>query len=539
MAFYVPSNTGLSWSTFAVGQYTSWVTHSAVTTNPTASGGGWVTASQLPGATDDVFLFGRSIILDTASINVQSIRSTATGSVTSLGGQISSTQLSHVITASSGIYQGNLTQTMFLFSSATAVNITASILDCSSQTFAAYGLQFNAAGCNASCIFGQVKSGTNGTGWTILLNAGTQTLTLNSDLVTSAASCVYLNSNTQTVRVIGNVTGSGVSAISTSAGNTLNIIVTGSITTTGTAAAISHTGNATTVGSIAVLGNVNAGSSATNGGGISSTTNLSSITITGNVNGGPTSTGITHTGTGNITVTGTVTAGSGAPGIITSQAATLVTVNGKIVNTNGYVGVVSQRLILTASATQAAQWVYQDPLNNNVTFGITAATANPPAVQFVRRGVLNYTPGGLAGTFDVPAIYDVRNTVTYDTGSQGAMVVPSYLDVRTGQNVDSGSGALIMPTEAQVQSGVTFDSGSSKTGSYDGIAAFWGYSTASMTAGSIGGLITQSIDVRIGTITGSIVAELDKTSSISNTIRRIQNAATIHTTGDQISSYNT
>jgi uncharacterized spore protein YtfJ len=245
-----------------------------------------------------------------------------------------------------------------------------------------------------------------------------------------------------------------------------------------------------------------------------------------------------NTTTSSLTITGTVIAGTNAPGIVSTNAAALVTINGKIVNTNGYLGVLSQRLILTASATQAAQWVYQDSTNNNVTFGTSAGSANYPDVSFVRAGVDNGSGIG-TGTFVVPAPSNVRNTITYDTSSNGTMVVPSYLDVRSGVPVDSGSGAIIMPIETQVQFGVTFDSGSSKSGSYDGVSAFWGYSTASMSVGSIGALITQSLDVRVGTITGSLVAELDNTASISNTVRRIQNAATVQTTGDQLSSYNT
>jgi hypothetical protein len=249
-----------------------------------------------------------------------------------------------------------------------------------------------------------------------------------------------------------------------------------------------------------------------------------------------------NTTTSSLTITGTVTAGNNAPGIISTNASSLVTVYGSIVNTNGMLGVLSQRLILSASAAAGTpSWTWQDTTNNNVTFSPSTANITYPNPAAVRVGASGQTSTGTSnGTLIVPEESNVREGVSYDNATKtGTMRVPSHLDVRQGVAVDSGSGAIIMPTAAQVQSGITFDSGSSKTGTYDGIAAFWGYSTASMSAGSIGALITQSLDVRIGTITGSLVAELDNTGSQSNTVRRMQNAATIQTTGDQLSSYNT
>ena len=528
MSFFVPSNTGLTWNAT-----TSWLSSSAAT-SPTT----WATASTLPGPTDDVFLYGRNITLDVTNINIQSLRNTTSGSISTSGGSatFSSANSGYTISASNGFHVA-----------------TSSLLvtGTTSQTINISGSQFNGSAINGAFYGIQPSANT--------------TLNISADITGSVSitgPTIYVSNTGCTFKIQGNILciQGGYSIYFAAGFNTLSI--TGSVRTTATQQAIFFN-NTNLAGIVNILGNIDAPTST--GAAINIGPN-GGITINGNVAGGTLASAITFTNssatlgitiTGNvtagsgvvpaisntiavpITVTGTVTAGNNAPGITSTAAASLVTINGKIINTNGYMGVVSQRLVLTASAAQSAQWVYQDPTNNNVTFQTATSTANPPAKEFVRSGVAVSNQGGAdIGTFIVPGPQNVRNAISYDTSS-GNMVVPSYLDVRSGVAVDSGSGAIIMPVADQVQSGVTYDTNNSTTGAYDGIAAFWAYPTSSMSAGSIGALITQSLDVRIGTITGSIVAELDRTNTTSPTIQRLQNAATVQTTGDQLSSYNT
>ena len=550
----------MSWFAANVtGPWTAIATWISSSTNSGATTGSapWAAATTIPQPGDIVFLNGKTVTLpgQDYAVNVEGI-SAETGSSNTfgatnvvVGGNIQGAAAgtwTYQITASQGIIAGTVTANSLpmIGTGATGqtINVSASKIDGTKYTTTAQG------------VFDGSKTNT------------TYNIVCDSIVGPGATNTAvfYLSTGATTLNIRSSITGSSVTTgapIWISSTGTSNITITGSLKATNTGQVIYYN-NTNLGGSINILGNIDASTST--GAAINIGPN-GGITINGNVAGGTLASAITFTNssatlgitiTGNvtagsgvvpaisntiavpITVTGTVTAGNNTPGIISTNAAGIVTVNGKIVNTNGYLGVLSQRLILTASATQAAQWVYQDSTNNNVTFGTSAGSANYPNVSFVRAGVDNGSGVG-AGTFVVPAPSNVRNTITYDTSSNGTMIVPSYLDVRAGVPVDSGSGAIIMPVESQVQSGVTFDSGSSKTGTYDGVAAFWGYSTASMSAGSIGALITQSLDVRIGTITGSLVAELDNTASASNTVRRIQNAATVQTTGDQLSSYNT
>lgn len=533
MSFFVPSNTGLTWNAT-----NSWLSSSTATAPST-----WATASTLPGSIDDVFLFGRNMTLDVTNINVQSLRNTTTGSISTSGGTLtfSSASITYTVTASNGLYaQGTLLANGV---AGQTINIT--------------GSQLNGLAIAGSSYL--INPLSNTTLNIIAENVGSGN---------AVGPVIYVTATGNNIYLTGNQTGSTGAAIyiGLASANTCNIYITGSIQSRGSTNAISYTNTA--LGTLSILGNVNGstgaapsignGTATTNGGPgtaliINGNVNASNtaeairisslvtptVTITGDVTGNSIYPAITYGVANNVTVTGTVTAGSSAPGIISTAAGALVTVFGKIVNVNGFQGVQSQRLILSSSATQNMAWTWQDPAGNNITYSPSTANITVPPAGAVRNEVATGTVG-INGTLIVPADSDVKEGVQYDNGTKtGKMRVPSYLDVRATVAVDSGSGAIIMPTEAQVQSGVTFDSGSSKTGTYDGVAAFWGYSTASMTPGSIGGLITQSLDVRIGTITGSLISELDNTATTSNTVRRMQNAATVSTTGDQLSSYNT
>lgn len=454
----------------------TWVSTSAMPPNALGNTSSWGVATALPGANDIVLFNGKTVTYDT-TINVNRISSVVSGS--DYGSPLTNVLSGGVITPSATV---TITASNGIYLGHVGSSPQAWFMTLTSANVV--NITASVIDQSASQQYGIYLSSTGAT-----LNVTASSIIGNSSVTSTNTGAILLGNFAATLRVQSNITGSNSPAIQT----------TGTTAANGT---YIINGNVTTIGQ---------------------------------------SPGIFSTSPITITVNGNVTAGSISPGIASTTAAGLITVNGSIVNVNGFQGVQSQRLILSSSSATAMSWTWQDPAGNNITYSPSTANITYPDPAAVRSGSTGTTSTGTGdGTLVVPADTDVKESVQYDNGTKtGKMRVPSYLDVRATVAVDSGSGAIIMPTEAQVQSGVTFDSGSSKTGTYDGVAAFWGYSTASMTAGSIGGLITQSLDVRIGTITGSLISELDNTGSSSNTIRRMQNAATVHTTGDQLSSYNT
>jgi hypothetical protein len=189
----------------------------------------------------------------------------------------------------------------------------------------------------------------------------------------------------------------------------------------------------------------------------------------------------------------------------------------------------------------------QNLAGSNVSLAASSYPAGTfPNANNVRLGTDN--GNGSTGTVQIPNRNDVRFGVSVDDGSgnttTGLMVVPSPNDVRKNIFVNTASisgvqatGSMIVPTVSQVRLGVLVDSGS---GTFQGISDFWNFLTSSITTpGSIGALITSSLNVKAGSITGSFIAELDNTSSTSPTVKRLQNSSTVQTTGDQLSSYNT
>ena len=553
MSWFAANVSGL-WTTTA-----TWVS-SSTNSGATTGSAPWAAATTIPQPGDIVFLNGKIVTLPSSdyAVNVGGISAEIGSSNTFgttnviVGGNIQGAAAgtwTYQITASQGIIAGTVSANALSMigpgATGQTINVTASKIDGTKYTNTAQGV-----------LDGRLTNTTYNIVCDSIVGPGA-----------GGVGIFFLFSGATTLNIRSNITGSSVTTgapIWIQSTGTNNITITGSLKTTSTGQVIYYN-NTNLGGSINILGNIDASTST--GAAINIGPN-GGITINGNVTGGTLASAITFTNssatlgitvTGNvtagsgvvpaisntiavpITVTGTVTAGVNSPGIISTTSTGLVTVYGSIVNVNGFQGVQSQRLILSSSAATAMAWTWQDTAGNNITYSPSTANITYPDPAAVRQGASGQTSTGTSnGTLVVPAVTDVRETVSYDNGTKtGTMRVPSYLDVRSGVAVDSGSGAIIMPTAAQVQSGVTFDSGSSKTGTYDGVAAFWGYSTASMSAGSIGALITQSLDVRIGTITGSLVTELDNTAITSNTVRRMQNAATVQTTGDQLSSYNT
>jgi hypothetical protein len=161
---------------------------------------------------------------------------------------------------------------------------------------------------------------------------------------------------------------------------------------------------------------------------------------------------------------------------------------------------------------------------------------------------------GQTGTMRTPLPRDVRNEITYTTASrvtsattstwqvlqvQGACYMPHSSSVRVGVSYDSAStpGAMLVPSQSQTQWGAFFST-SSLTGSYQSASQYWSTSSNSFTqVSSSVYLLSRSLDVALGTITGSFVANLNDVNATSNTVRRMQNVHTTQSVSQSIGAY--
>jgi hypothetical protein len=487
MAYYAAITAG-NWSTA-----TNWVT-SSVGTGSIVS---WVTASTSPQSSDYVFLNNKIITLDAAAttINVTQINTILSASNLILspgpnvaaGGSLTATQTTHIITASSGIYQGSNATNLINTVANGTINITASTFDCSAQQQGNYGVNASTSTSTVNIIVDTFKTGISTTG-----------------------PIIRADGNTVNINLKGNTTVS-TAPLFTHGGTNPTLTITGSVTVTSTTNAIT-------------------------------TTTGTPITISGSITCNSSGIGINHSGIGPITVIGNVTAGTGAPGIVSTSTA-LVTVNGNIINNGPIMGVVAQRLFVPSTSQISIQ--NTDGITNTWQSQGAVTYTGLPSVNDVRSGV-SYNGGSSTGTVVIPPnASDVRFGVPFNTQSlagsypSGTMIVPNPNDVRYGVLVNTGSatGSMYVPLTSQVKQGVSVNTGSA-TGSYVGPSDIWSYPTSSLTAG-VGKLIKDNLDVNVGSVSSSVMFELNKSGSQYAVVTRLQNASTVGTTGDQISSFNT
>ena len=478
------------WKAITAGNWTttsSWATSSGAV-------GTWGTASAYPGANpavpsdDYVYMNGLSMALNTSSINLAFLSNailTGLPISSSIGGRITfSPSTTYVITASDGIIHANTavanSQLIDLQANASVnLTISTSLFDYSAQTNAnAYGINMNGA-TQILTFVGNIKGGGSST--------------------SAAIRCAGVAG--QNITIIGNLSGSTGPALQ--ADNFGYILkITGSIIAQGTSTAVT-------------LGNA-----------------VTSFSISGSIIGGAGIGLSTSVPTTPIIINGNVTAGSGATGISSTSTAVVI-VYGTLTNNGIYQAVSAQRL-----AISSPKITLRTTDGNDTDFTPqVGGSPNYPAVTDVRNTA---TVNGVPGQVVIPSVNDVRFGVSVNTGSAtGLMVVPSASDVRFGVLVNTGSatGTMYVPLASQVKYGVSVNTGST-TGSYVGPADIWSYATASLTTG-VGKLIKDNLDVNVGSVSSSIMSELNKSGSSYAVVTRLQNTATVGTTGDQISSFNT
>jgi hypothetical protein len=322
--------------------------------------------------------------------------------------------------------------------------------------------------------------------------ASPNTATFNGSVLTllSGSGPAIRNSNTGTLNLNGNYNLDGPAftirnLIALTSTGTINIVGDVSSTSTGTTGQ-NNTIYITGAGTVNITGNVTGGGSTTNSHSTIITTVGATINITGNVSSN-TAAAINLPNSTALTIIGNVTANGGNPTINNATTAATISVTG----------------IITASSTAPA------------IYAITGTFSSGPYVK-VSGNVVNSTnnmaivaPRVTIDTNTSSWLFQISmggNRTLYAAGV--ALGNPATSNVRFGTTYGASSeltGTLRVPTAANVLSGVLVDN---TTGTLLMTPAdFWNYLIASgFTADSIGD--------------------------------RLQNVATVATTGGQIASYN-
>ena len=173
-------------------------------------------------------------------------------------------------------------------------------------------------------------------------------------------------------------------------------------------------------------------------------------------------------------------------------------------------------------------------------FGQSNISDPTPATTDVYVGVTYGNNNSKTGVLTTPSSSNVRSTITYSSGSVGATpssipgtaAIPPQNDVRFGIRYDTvpSGGAMIVPVASQVSASFGFES-YNVSGSYSGSKTFWATPHVTMTTG-IGALISQSLNVRAGSVTGSLIGLLD--TNTSNTVTRLRSIASVADVGNAL-----
>jgi len=163
-----------------------------------------------------------------------------------------------------------------------------------------------------------------------------------------------------------------------------------------------------------------------------------------------------------------------------------------------------------------------------------------PANTDVYVGIMYGNNNSKTGVLTTPSSSNVRSTITYSSGSigatpssiPGAVSMPPQNDVRFGVRYDTvpSGGAMIVPVASQVSASFGFES-YNVSGSYSGSKTFWATPHNTMTTG-VGALISQSLNVRAGSVTSSFIGLLD--TNTSNTVTRLQSIAGVADVGNAL-----
>jgi hypothetical protein len=483
------------------------LTSSWVTSSEGAST--WGTASALPTIDDDVYFDGKFIYANRYSNPIR---------IKSLSGQ---SRTSPAATFAGSLYLGTLDSTIpFIIES------TNGFISQNSGT--------------ARSIITLAAENTN----TALHNP---IIIITGSFVASSTSGTFIQSNASVVQVRGgnlyirgniSMTASAANMTAITLLNDMNVIINGNLT-----------GSTAVAGSVVVRSAVTGSTITVNGNILSTTNQLTSpiITTTGpwsviNVNGNIETRGsasailINTTNPNYVIVQGDINGSSIGSAISASIASdTEVLVYGNVRNSGSRNAIFAPKVYVTSSAlltiatgsvVSATQSFFQQ--TSNYTY---------PAEWDVYQNV-SYG-NGQTGTMTVPSSSNVRNAISYSSGSSisinntnGTCAIPSASHTRLGILVDTAptAGLMVVPIASQVSNSFGFES-YNVSGSYSGSTDFWATPHTTITTG-IGALISQSLNVRVGSITGSLIGLLD--TDTSNTVTRLRSIAGVADVGNAL-----
>jgi hypothetical protein len=517
MSNFVPTGTFLYWHLTS-----SWKSGSNSNFTPAT----YATASTLPNIDDNVFMNNNFVEVDmgiTNPLRVKTIRWLSTGSIIEGGSLV----LDHNFVRNTNVWTMEVTDGLWTaFNSINQVPISFN----------------NNSAVNASYnnIYIQITS------------------SIYAGLTNNQHAFVIREIDGANIAITGSLietqTGKGVIRIASSATNTtltINGLLRGSSGSLATAAPvivnegansiININGDILATGSSQPIIDLNANGSILNCiGNIETRTSQSAIRIRGSA------TNFTYVTLGSETTPiNIVNSGSGAV-LLVSNGTTLsasvdglntqVILYGNYSNTNVRNNIIAPRIYISSS---------------NITFatasGTTTITLPPsnitdptPTTTDVYMGVVYGNNNSKTGVLTTPSSSNVRSTITYSSGSVGAtpsstagtVAMPPQNDVRFGVRYDTvtSGGAMIVPVASQVSASFGFES-YNVSGSYSGSTEFWATPHTTITTG-IGALISQSLNVRVGSITGSLIGLLD--TDTSNTVTRLRSIAGVADVGNAL-----
>lgn len=505
MAIYRPIASLKSWNDTTNWQYV---------TDITQSNAAWASTSNLPTLEDDVWMDGKTIYVP-PSVPIYANR---------------------IFQQRQPDPRSSATTAPPIFGYAYTTGSSANLLSItSSGTYYISASVITAGGNGANSGYGYMLIGAGATisGVTVYLSASLDA----SDNYGSSYLIYVSNANSCSIYMKGNVYGGGGNVIQVNAGRAI-LSITGSV-----------------YGSVFSI----SGAPQTANSAIYATTNATNFTCS--ISGSTYVNAIQTTPTRSlIIVNGSVNASSFASSIICSSNINLthsVQIFGNVNNdpVTGQQAISAPRIFITGSSISAIQ-LKQNPAGNTTLTDTGSSISYTYASQNDVVNGYKYDNNSKTGTGLVTGSFaqHVRSAVTfslatkYNDGSgdvwtvrtvSGSCYIPHSSSVRIGVSYDSAStlGAMQVPTQTQVQYGAFIASGSI-TGSYQSASQYWATaSTAFTKVSSSGYLLSRSLDVALGTITGSLVADLNNTATTSNTVRRIQNVHTTQSVSQSIGSY--
>lgn len=484
MALFRPSASGLFWSPTS-----SWVTSSEGLTT-------WGPATSLPGPNDDVYLNNFSMTLDIdipSSINVRLLtnRNKTSNPTVTVGGTISCSINPQIINITSSILElGSSAPLILLNENGILINISGNV----SQSVASTS--------------GLILTPTNGKFGNVVNIIGNITghSTSNTSNIFNFSSNASSYQQCNVVNITGNISCSAGALITSNAGNQ-EYNINGNIIGRILVGAIEYQ-------YLSINGNTSPPNIDANTASIAislgSAANCRTI-IRGNVTCPPSNSFYNSTAVtslidiyGNVTNNGTWNA-IAAPAFRVTGSSLLT------IATTSSAG-------LTSSIFQSgSNFIY--PSQNDVRFGQPYGNTS----QY-------------SGLMIVPSVNDVRKATLVNTSSAtGSVYIPGVDDVRIGLTTNTGSiGTIIIPIASAVSQSVVYDNGT--IGTYTGLDDFWSFGTSSFGTTGSGKIFQNNLDVKVGSVSSSMMSALNNASTTNPTVKRLQNLARVQDMGDQVAS---